>query len=124
MDTNSLFAVWDAIIPIIMIIYGIKLWQDPPKYGEGDPHAGNKGLPTKYTQLNRETWKEGNKFGGKLIALFGAIIGILTLVDRYVLKGEAPLPVRLGKVVIELALILIIVPLVNAHIKKKFNIRK
>ncbi len=115
MGSNFLL-IWEILIPVIMIGYGIKLWFYTPAFGTG------KGLSTNYSQRNKEMWLEGNRFGGKLLVIDGVVIGILSLLRNLVLPPVGISWLYFLFMAIELALIFSVVPLINVHLKKKFNI--
>ena len=112
---GNFLLIWDILIPLIMLIYGGKLWLYTPELG------ASSGFSTKYVSRNKDTWKEGNKFGGKLLIIVGVALGILTVLRRLVLRSSFTWMYFIF-MAIELALIFSIVPLINAHVKRKFGI--
>ena len=114
---ESMLRIWEILIPVIMIGYGIKLWVNPPAFGTGG------GLATKYSQRNKFTWQAGNRFGGQVLVIDGVIIGLLALLKKLVLPAQGISWVYFVFMAIELALIFSIVPIINAFLKKKFRFK-
>ena len=118
MESGNFMLVWSILIPAVAIIYGFRLWQSPPKYMD------SKGLNTPYTKKNKEAWKEGNTYFGKVLIIFGAIIGVISILENTVVPKNAPAWVYLLFTLIELGVIALIIPVVNMHVRKKFGFPK
>ena len=118
MENGNFMLIWSILIPVIAVIYGFRLWQSPPKYMD------SKGLNTPYTTKSKEAWKEGNVFFGKVLIVFGILIGVISLLENVAVPKNSPMWVYIVFTLAELAIIALIIPVVNGHVRKKFGFPK
>ena len=113
------YTVLQLIIPAYMLWYGYKLVYKTPEFGD-DKH----GVGSWRTRSDREEWYEGNVYAGRLDMIYGLILGII-VAAKHIMYGTEIVKVY-NYVFAGLALVAIfsIVPLMHAHLKKKFGPRE
>lgn len=107
--------ILDIIAPALFLYYGWKFRYQTPPFGSKD------GLSTKYSRKSEEAWIAANKFGGLLLIATGALL-FASLAANYIIFGREKNAlmtyISLG---VGLFLAVILIPLVNAKLKKQFG---
>ena len=71
----------DILIPLLFVAYGWKFLSYPPDINSG------KGFVSKYSLINKETWKYATKLGGILYIVLALVLGAITAV-KYAVFGQ------------------------------------
>ena len=105
----------DVVISVFCLYYGYRLRTAPPEFGS------QKGISAKRTKTNPDAWAYGHKFASGYMLVCGGVCAVLTAVQYFVFKNDAPLYYKIAAGAVELALIFMLIPAINMSVKRKFG---
>lgn len=71
------------LVPVLMLVVGVKWWISPPAFKEG-----KLAFRTQETEKSEEVWYFAHQNCAKLWARFGAILGVIAIVLAILLKAS------------------------------------
>ena len=119
MDNNAILVFMDIFPIIFLAVYGYRFKYKTPDFGE------QSGFNTPYTKASKQAWDYGHKIAGS-ICLWGAIVACVLTIGKYIFYTQFPQYANntiLDWTIIggQFLLVLLIMPITNASIKKKFG---
>ncbi len=111
--------ICDMLIPVTMIIFGRVMWKHCP-----EKINGYFGYRTDMSMKNKDTWKYGNEYVGKIWWITGWILCVLSLLVHIPIYGETVgLIGMVGAVVcaVQIAVMLMTIIPTERALKKRFD---
>ena len=109
------FAIFDVLIVFCYLYYGYKFLKNPPPFGD------KQGFGMKRTKASPEAWAYGHKVAGIYCVVCGVVGGIVAFIQYVILKDDASSTFNTVTYVMELVLLILLYPVVNLSVKKKFG---
>ena len=109
------FALFDVLIVFCYLYYGYKFIKNTPPYGD------RQGFGTKRTKESPEAWAYGHKVAGAYCIGCGVVCGIIAILQYIVFKNNISATFNIVSFAIELALLILLFPVVNISVKNKFE---
>lgn len=110
---NDFGLILDILGPALFLFYGYKFRFQTPPFND------KNGFGTKYSRKSEKAWIAGNKFGGLVSLIMGAVLAILVALKYMVFEGNALVSnICLG---VELLCVITLIPIVNIKLKKQFG---
>jgi len=119
MNTWGLCFISCIIVPLLMVVVGIRFLKFQPKL------KGVFGLRIDCAMTNEETWNFAHKYGGKLWIVLGIIMSVVIVLCMLIAININELIVGIIALIISMIELLVFIfsfSIIKKNIKKKFNI--